>query len=404
MKFLIITQYFPPEVGAAQTRLAATSRALQGLGHSLEVVTAMPNYPEGKIAEAYQNSFYRGEDYQGARVHRFWLFSSQGKALGRLLAYLSLTVTSLAGIFKVKKPDVVLVNSGPLFLGLTGFIYSRFWGVPMVFYVADLWPRSVQHLQAFGAAKIFVQWALSFEAWIYKESKYVVAVTEGVRDILLNEKKLAPEKVLFLPNGVDTEVFHPRAPLAALIEKYDLKNKKAFVYAGNHGFAHALDTLIQTAVLLKDHSDIVFLLIGGGSEKNRLQKLAADQNVKNVIFIDPVSPVVLADYLQVAYMGLIHVRNSPLAQETRPAKMFPVMAMGKAVLYAGFGEGAILLESCGGGWVVPSENPQALKEKILELCQQEAEVAVRGQKNLLFVQEKMNFTKLVGDWLKTLKL
>ena len=123
-----------------------------------------------------------------------------------------------------------------------------------------------------------------------------------------------------------------------------------------------------------------------------------------MIFIDPVDPVILADYIQISYMGLIHVRNSPLALETRPAKMFPLMAMGKAVLYAGFGEGADLLESCGGGWVVPPENPMALKNKILELLDQKSEVTARGQKNLQFVKEKMNFAKLVGDWLKTLKL
>ncbi len=403
MKFLIITQYFSPEVGAAQTRLAATSRALQQLGHSVEVVTAMPNYPHGQVDSNYQGSFYRPETFQGATVHRFWLWTSQGKAWGRLLTYLSLMVTACGGIFKVKKPDLVMVNSGPLFLGLTGFLYSRIFKVPMIFYVADLWPRSVEHLQGLGT-KFFMKVALGLEAWIYKKSKYVVAVTEGVREILLNEKNLPPEKVLFLPNGVDTEVFHPRALCEKLIQKYQLQNKKAFIYAGNHGYAHALDTVIETAALLQDHPEVVFLLVGGGSEKDRLKKLAVDRKVSQVLFIDPVDPVILADYIQISFMGLIHVRNSPLALETRPAKMFPLMAMGKAILYAGFGEGVGLLESCGGGWVVPPENPRALKDKILEVLSQESEVLARGEKNLRFVQEKMNFSKLVGDWLETLKL
>ncbi len=403
MKFLIITQYFPPEVGAAQTRLAATSRALQQLGHSVEVVTAMPNYPQGRIDSSYQGLFYQSEKFQGATLHRFWLWTSQGKALGRLLTYLSLMVTACGGLFKIKKPDLVMVNSGPLFLGLTGFIFSRVFKVPMVFYVADLWPRSVEHLQGLGT-KVFMKFALGLEAWIYKKSKYVVAVTEGVREILLSEKNLSAGKVLFLPNGVDTQVFHPRPISEKLIETLKLQNKKVFIYAGNHGYAHALDTVIETALLLQDHPEVVFLLVGGGSDKARLKKLAAEKKADQVIFIDPVDPVILADYIQISFMGLIHVRNSPLALETRPAKMFPLMAMGKAVLYAGFGEGACLLESCGGGWVVPPENPQALKDKILEILGQESEVAARGQRNLHFVQEKMNFSKLVGDWLETLKL
>ncbi len=403
MKFLIITQYFPPEVGAAQTRLAATSRSLQQLGHSVEVVTAMPNYPHGVVASEYRGHFYHHEIFQGAIIHRFWLLTSQGKTLRRLLTYLSLMLTSLMGIFIIKKPDLVMVNSGPLFLGLTGFIYSRIFKVPMVFYVADLWPRSVEHLQGLGA-QVFLKIALKLEAFIYENSKYVVAVTEGVREILLNEKNLPPEKVLFLPNGVDTEIFYPRSGSQNLIQKYQLQNKKSFIYAGNHGFAHALDTVIETAALLHDHPEIVFLMVGGGSDKERLKKLASEKKLSQIIFVDPVDPVLLADYIEVSFMGLIHVRNSPLALETRPAKMFPLMAMGKAVLYAGFGEGAALLESCQGGWVVPPENPKALKDMILELCQKDAEVNARGQNNLKFVKENMNFTKLVGDWLKTLKL
>ena len=403
MKFLIITQYFSPEVGAAQTRLAATSRALQQSGHSVEVVTAMPNYPQGRVDSSYQGSFYRFESIQGAVVHRFWLWTSQGKALGRLLTYLSLMITACGGIFKINKPDLVMVNSGPLFLGLTGFLYSRIFKVPMIFYVADLWPRSVEHLEGLGT-KFFMKLALGLEAWIYKKSKYVVAVTEGVREILLKEKNLPAEKVLFLPNGVDTEIFHPRRPLEKLIQTLQLQNKKAFIYAGNHGYAHALETVIDAAALLQDHSEVVFLLVGGGSEKDRLKKLAMEKKLAQVLFIDPVDPVILADYIQISYMGLIHVRNSPLALETRPAKMFPLMAMGKAILFAGFGEGADLLKSCGGGWVLPPENPVALRDKILEVLSQESEVSARGQKNLHFVQEKMNFPKLVGDWLETLKL
>jgi colanic acid biosynthesis glycosyl transferase WcaI len=404
MKFLIITQYFPPEVGAAQTRLAATSAALQEHGHSVEVVTAMPNYPKGVIDDNYKGPFYLKEEYKGATVHRFWLMASLGKAWGRLAAYLSLMITALFGLSRVQKPDVVFVNSGPLFMGLTGFIYAQFFRVPMIFYVADLWPRSVEHLEGLGAARILLKMALFLEAWVYHQSLYVVAVTEGVRDILIHEKKLPVDKVLFLPNGVDVEIFHPRPVKEELVEKYQLQGKKAFIYAGNHGFAHALDTVVEAADLLRSHPEVLILLVGGGSEKPRLQRLTESKGLENIIFVDPVDPAILADYIQMSYMGLIHIRNSPLALETRPAKMFPLMAMGKAILYAGHGEGGRLLTDCGGGWVIEPENPMTLKDKILELCAQPAEVERRGQKNLLFVKQNMSFSKLVGDWLKTVRI
>lgn len=403
MRFLMITQYFPPEVGAAQTRLAATAKSLVKAGHEVEVVTAMPNYPEGQIAEKYRGHFYLCELWQNLPVHRFWLWAAQGKAGGRLLAYLSLMVTCLAGLRKVQKPDVVFVNSGPLFLGFSGWMYSRFFGVPMIFYVADLWPRSVEHLQGLGA-RIFLKWALWLEAWIYSKSRYVVAVTEGVRQILISEKGLSEEKVLFLPNGVDTQIFYPRPPAEDLAKRLNLQGKKVFIYAGNHGYAHALECLIETADLLQAHPEVVLLLVGGGSEKSKLLTLAKEKKLKNVVFVDPVSPEVLADYLQISDVGLVHVRNSPLAEETRPAKMFPMMAMGKPILYAGFGEGARLLETVGGGWIVPPGNPQALAEEILKICQQDKVRLQKGQNNFEYVRQNLDFPKLVSDWLQKVRL
>jgi glycosyltransferase involved in cell wall biosynthesis len=403
MKFLIITQYFPPEVGAAQTRLAATSKAMLDLGHEVDVVTAMPNYPMGEIFEGYRMKFSVSEDWQGVRVHRFWLWASQGKALSRLMTYLSLMVTALFGIPYVRKPDVVFVNSGPIFLGLTGAIYSAVFKVPMIFYVADLWPRSVEHLQGLGARGA-LKLALMFEAWIYRRSKYVVAVTEGVRDILLREKQLPAEKVLFLPNGVDTNIFHPRPAKTEIVEKYKLAGKKVFIYAGNHGFAHALESVVEAADLLRGHPEVVIMLVGGGSEKRKLKEIAASKGLENIIFVDPVAPEILADYIQVSDFGLIHVRNSPLAEETRPAKMFPLMAMAKPILYAGFGEGARMLEKVQGGWVVPPEKPEILKDKILEICKLDSQAKQAGENNLAFVKQELNFKTLVENWLKGVRL
>ncbi len=403
MRFVIITQYYPPEVGAAQTRLAATSRALISLGHQVEVVTGMPNYPKGEIFSNYLWKFYAREERDSAVVHRFWLYASQGKAFSRLMTYLSLMVTSLIGISKIRTPDVIFVNSGPIFLGLTGAVYSWIFRKPMVFYVADLWPRSVQHLDALGAgARILLELALALESWIYRQSRYVVAVTEGVREILIKEKGLRPEKVMFLPNGVDTDIFSPRPVKEDLVQRYKLQGKKVFMYTGNHGYAHALETLVEAAHLLSSNKDIVIMLVGGGSEKKKLQDLATAKGVENLIFVDPVDPVILADYLQIADFGLIHVRNSPLAEETRPAKMFPMMAMGKPILYAGFGEGARLLEKVQGGWVIEPENPEALKDKILELLGA-TDAVTKGQNNLRFVRENLNFMRLVSEWAQGLK-
>jgi glycosyltransferase involved in cell wall biosynthesis len=84
--------------------------------------------------------------------------------------------------------------------------------------------------------------------------------------------------------------------------------------------------------------------------------------------------------------------------------MFPLMAMAKPILYAGFGEGARMLEKVQGGWVVPPEKPEILKDKILEICKLDSQAKQAGENNLAFVKQELNFKTLVENWLKGVRL
>jgi glycosyltransferase involved in cell wall biosynthesis len=401
MRFLILTQYFPPEVGAAQTRLAALARELRAQGHEVEVITAMPNYPDGEIHEGFEG-FYRCGDWEGVRVHRFWLFASQGRTVARLLNYLSFALTACAGIFVAKKPDWIFVNSGPLFLSLPGRLLSLRFGAPVIFNVSDLWPRSVEHLQGLGG-RVFIGLAKALESWSYRKARYVTAITEGVREILLKEKKLPAEKVLFLPNGVDIERFKPKAPDEDLRQRLGLSDRFVLIYPGNHGYAHALHRVLEAAVLLRDsHPKAFFLFVGGGSEKDRLVAMAAKFQLRNVMFHPPVSPDELTSLIDLADVGLIHVRNSPLASETRPAKMFPLMAQAKPILYAGFGEGVELLKQSDGGKSVPPEDPEALAQAVIDLMKDRDRLAAWGKNNRRYVEEHLGTGRLIRRWLADL--
>jgi len=120
MRFLILSQYFPPETGAPQVRLAAMIRELLGLGHTVEVVTALPNYPHGQIFPDYRGRFYRLQDWEGVRVHRVWMYAATGAGIKRLLNYFSFMLTAFWGLRKAQKPDYLFIESPPLFLGITG--------------------------------------------------------------------------------------------------------------------------------------------------------------------------------------------------------------------------------------------------------------------------------------------
>lgn len=413
MKFLVLTQFFPPETGAPQTRLSEFTQNLVKLGHEVEVLTAMPHYPAGKISEGYQNKFYVKEDYKGIPTHRVWLYAAQGKSIQRLLCYLSFTVTALFGLFVCKKPDYIFINSGPLFLSLTGRFFSIIWNRPVLFNVADLWPRSVEQLNGTGGFGLLKKLALALESWSYKRAKFVTAVTEGIKTILLTEKNVPEAKLLYLPNGVNTELYNPHNPSLRpeqLCKKLQLESKFILIYSGNHGFAHALDNILNAAKIIQTQANqnealnkIHFLFVGDGSDKSRLVQIKENLKLNNVSFLEPVNQEALADYLNISHVGLINIRNTHLANETRPAKMFPMMSMEKPILFAGFGEGAEIIKSCNGGLVIEPENPEHLAKSTLEIFNNYERFKTLGANNRNFVIQHLQFKSIVQSWLNELE-
>lgn len=402
MRFLFLTQYFPPEIGAAQVRLGSVARELVELGHGVEVVTAMPNHPAGRIFPGYGGRFYCRESWAGIPVHRVWLYPSLGAGWKRMLNYLSFTATCPAGLVRAGKPDYLFVESPPLFLGAVGAAYSSLRGVPLIFNVSDLWPDSVRAmgLMREGTA---LRLAGALERWIYRRSAYINGLTEGIGEVLVREKNVPVQKVLFLPNGVDTKFFKPLPYDAELARELGLAGKKTIVYAGTMGYAHGLEVSLMAMDLVRETTpDVVLLFIGGGSEKERLMRLAGELGLRNVLFMDPRPPEFIARLYSIAYAGLASARNLPLFKGARSSKMFPVMACGKPVVYRGDGEGPRLVEEARAGLVARSEEPGELAAAICKLVQNPDLANELGQNGRNYVENNFSWRVLVRNWLAQL--
>jgi hypothetical protein len=148
MKLLLLTQYFPPEVGAPQNRLYDLALRLQQKGVHVSVVTAMPNYPQMRIHEYYKNKFYHYEDMSGLQVHRSWIYVTKDRSIiKRLLNYFSFVFSSFfIACFKLRNFDFILCESPPLFLGISGFFLAKLKGAKLIFNISDLWPESAEKL------------------------------------------------------------------------------------------------------------------------------------------------------------------------------------------------------------------------------------------------------------------
>lgn len=402
MRFLFLSQYFPPEIGAPSVRLGALVRELKRRGHEVEVVTAMPNYPTGSIFPNYRGKLYLRESWEDIPIHRAWLYPAVGGGLKRMLSYVSFTLMASLLIWKARKPDFIFVESPPLFLGLTGWMASRVWGVPMIFNVADLWPDAVR---AFGILREgpLLRVAYRLESWIYRQAQFINAVTNGIKDTLIHVKEVPKERILFLPNGVDTNIFKPVEPDEGLRQALGLEGKRLVLYAGNHGLAHGLDVALQAACLLRESPPTVqFLFVGDGSEKQRLMKMAEEMGCNNVTFLSPVPPERLNKLYGLASVALVTLKPDPLNEGARPSKLFPAMATATPILYSGSGEGAKLVNAAGAGIVVPPGDPKALAEALLYLLENQTDARDMGLKGRRYVEENLSWEALVDRWLEQL--
>lgn len=398
MRFLVLTQYFHPETGAPQIRLAAMIRELLRLGHTVEVVTALPNYPNGNIFPAYRGCFYRVEEWEGVRVHRVWIYAATGAGIKRLLNYFSFMITALWGLRKSQKPDYLFVESPPLFLGIAGFLAAKRWRVPFILNVADLWPDSIRLLGLMREG-FALKLAGKLESWLYSKAGFVNAVTEGIREILIHDKQVPAGKVLFLPNGIDTDLFRPQPIDATWRASLGLPDEKHIIlYTGTHGYAHGMEVILEAAELLID-VNVLFLLVGGGSEKNSLEKLCTHLALKNVIFLSPHPPEMIARLYSLATAGISTLRDSPLFEATRPVKILSIMACGKPVLYSGAGEGARLVTEAKAGIIIPPENPTALADAIRSLISDVAYTAQLGNNGRAYVKKHLQWPSVITAWL-----
>ena len=402
MRFLILTQYFLPEPGAAQVRLSAIARRLIRSGHKVEVVTGMPNYPLGRIAEKYRHSLYRLESWEGIPVHRVWLYPAQGAGLKRILNYISFVLTSLVGLARSQKPDYLFVESPPLFLAIPGIVAARLWNIPWIFNVADLWPDSVAEMNLLPSGWL-LRSAAALERWTYRNATYVTAVTWAIRRQLRTEKAVPERKILFLPNGVDTELFRPLPRDLSLLQHLRLQNKQVVIFPGTHGYAHGMESILQAAEQLRGTDNVHFLLIGSGSVKLKLITEAQRLGLRNITFHDPVPPEDISRFISIAFCGLVTMRNIPLLRDARPVKALAIMGCAKPLVLAVGEASGTFVRQAKAGLVVPIEKPDAIANAIRHLVDHPEEATQLGRNGRSYVYHNLRWSILVDQWLQELQ-
>ena len=353
MKITVITQYYKPEMGAPQNRLYEMCRGLKDNGADVSIITGMPNYPTGKIFDAYKGKFSMTETLDDMEVKRYWLYASNArKVLPRIWNMISFSLMVLCSLFYLRKRhnDYIIVESPPLTLGESALILAKLNGAKLVLNVSDLWPLSAKELGAMTETSISYRCLEKLEHHLYKKSCFCMGQSQEIVDYI---KGHGAKEVYLFRNGVDPRRFEG-------IDAKPEEGKVKLVYAGLLGFAQGIADICKNV----NFADLgmEFHIYGAGGEQAEIEATIADNPNRGIYYHGVVSRQELPSKLKEANMTLIPLVKNIFGAV--PSKIYESMAAGLPIMFVGEGEGARIVKDNEIGLVAHSKDYKGLEENI----------------------------------------
>ncbi|HLJ50417.1 MAG TPA: glycosyltransferase [Bryobacteraceae bacterium] len=400
-RWLILSQYYAPEPGAPQIRLRALTKELLRRGCEVEVVTALPNYPHGRIFPGYRGKPVMTEMIDGIPVHRVPLYPAAGrKSLQRILCYLSFSLTAAIRSPFVKRPDVIFVEAQPITLALAGYLSSILRKVPFIYNTPDL-QVEIADDKRWVSLNTIVKYAARLESFLMRRAHCVSTVTEQFIAHFASCRGIDRSRITFLPNGADVETLRPLPFDHEYARELGVEGKKVFTYAGTHAPYQGLEIIPEAVEHLRDRQDIVVLMVGQGPLRETLQRQASERGITNLFFRD--SPFQdMARLMSITQASIATIAPMSAAAKMRLSKVVPPLACGVPVLYVGEGEWQNILEERGCGRIVATRSAEEFARNIRELADNPELCREMGRKGREFVEAELSWSVIVERWLNEL--
>ncbi len=362
MNILVLCPHYAPDVAPTGEVMTAIVEALAARGHRMHVVTSLPWYRHHAVEEGWTGRPARTESTEWGWITRLHPFPTDKTNIpARAVAFGGFTgMAAVRGALTRIRPDVVMVMSPPLPLGVAGWLAAVPRGTPFVFNVQDVFPDVAVELGAITDRRVIAV-ASWLERFLYRRSAAVTVLSEDLRDNVAGKLgRHRPERVHVIPNFVDTERIRPSERDNSYRREYDLVGRTVVMYAGNVGLSQSLDLVVEAARRYRDRGrdDVVFVVNGGGSARDDLVASAA--GLDNLRFIEMQPRERLPEVLAAADLHLVPLKTG-LARSSVPSKLYSILASGRPVLAsvdAGT-EVATTIERAGAGVSVEPEDADA---------------------------------------------
>ena len=377
-EILIISNYYPPEKGAAANRIEQLALKLKQNNYQVAVVCPLGNYPKGELFAQYKGKFIVNENLQNIAVKRLWIYPSVSKNIfKRLLSTTSFLISLIFYLLFCKTPKKIVVQSPPLLLSFVSVLILWLKRKKIILNVSDLWPLAAIELNALKKNSVSHKVSLFIERFIYAKSSIVLGQSN---EIISHIQSLFPEKKCYLYRNFPDHQVHK-------IE-FDTKQNQPIkiFYAGLLGVAQGVYDLCQN-LNLKD-LNIELHIFGDGAEKKQIQDLI-DKNINSKIFF---YGMLERNHLhqKLKSMDVAIVPLKTRIYGSVPSKIFEYGALGFPILYCGGGEGSEIVQENNLGWVAEVGDFNALNSIVSEIAKID-KTEIDTMKNQVFEKSKTAF-------------
>ena len=366
-RLCILTQYFPPEMGAPQARLSELGERLMDLGWCVEVLTALPNYPTGSVFDGYDPRHPVVETVGRIKTVRVPLFTTKTGFIKRIRSYFSFVASARRhGLRLCLRPDLLFVESPPLFIGYAARYLSRRWKCPYVFNVSDLWPEAVIRLGMIRRG-VLARLAERLELSIYRKAAGVTGQSNETIESICSRVPTARTQVI--TNGVDPTRFGAAKATETARQLLGPEPGPVFVFAGLFGLAQGLDQVLDLALSLPADVPGRFVLIGDGPLRRHLESRCQAESIPRVTILSPEPSDQIPALLAAADVALVSLGMS--IPGSVPSKIYEAMASSLPILLIADGESARRVKEAGCGLTVNPGDVRAARQAFEQLAADE---------------------------------
>lgn len=378
-EILIISNYYPPEKGAAANRIEQLALKLHQNNYKVSVICPLGNYPKGELFPEYMGKFSVIENRDNITVKRLWIYPSVSKNLiVRIISVLSFSLSLLFYLLFKKTPQKVVVQSPPLLLSFISVFVLSLKNKKIILNISDLWPLAAIELKALKENSFSHKFSLFLERFIYKKATLIIGQSN---EIITHVESLFPEKECHLyRNFPDHKV-----------ENFDLKLEEnqpiKLFYAGLLGIAQGVYDLCEKINLYG--LNIELHLFGDGAEKSQIEALISSGKGNNIFFHGMMERNDLHEKLKTFDIAIVPLKVRIYGSV--PSKIFEYGSLGFPILYYGGGEGETIVLENDMGWVASVENYTELNSQ-LQLISKMSKSDLFKMKKIIFDESKNKFS------------